>query len=166
MENIRQKGTHHPKKEHLRLYSVWSTMKARCQNPNSTSYQIYGGRGIKVCDDWMQFDSFCEWAFENGYDENAPSGKCTLDRIDVDGNYEPLNCRWVDRTAQSNNRTSNRYVAVSGETDTLANWSRRLGLKYGTVRQRIHRGYSPERALRPVPTSYAEMWERRKRGAK
>lgn len=96
---------------HSRLYGVWRGMKNRCKNPNSHAFSNYGGRGIEICDEWnSDFAKFREWAESTGYDPNAPKGKCTLDRIDNDGNYEPSNCRWVDMVTQSNNRrTSKKY---------------------------------------------------------
>lgn len=87
-----------------RLYGVWAGMKYRCENPNAPKYPIYGGRGIKVCDEWQDYAKFREWACENGYNPDAPYGKCTIDRIDVDKGYEPTNCRWVDMKIQNNNR--------------------------------------------------------------
>lgn len=88
-----------------RLYQIWQAMKYRCSNPKASYYHCYGGRGIKVCDEWQNsFEAFQEWALANGYDENAPQGKCTIDRIDNDGNYEPSNCRWVDGHTQNMNR--------------------------------------------------------------
>ena len=98
-------------KQHSRLYGVWRDMKGRCENPNSHAYSSYGGRGIRICDEWSKdYATFREWAKSTGYDENAPRGKCTLDRIDNDGNYEPSDFRWVDMVVQSNNRrTSAKY---------------------------------------------------------
>jgi len=88
-----------------RLYKVWHDMRNRCNNKNSHAYENYGGRGIHVCDEWdKDFIAFQKWAELAGYDPDAPRGKCTLDRIDNDGNYEPSNCRWVDMKVQSNNR--------------------------------------------------------------
>lgn len=88
-----------------RLYNVWNAMKSRCLNPNVKCYSAYGGRGITVCDEWIHdFPSFQEWAIKNGYDENAPFGECTIDRIDVNGNYEPSNCRWVNMEIQRQNK--------------------------------------------------------------
>lgn len=94
-------------KHNSRLYGVWHSMRDRCKNPNSHAYGRYGGRGICVCEEWdSDFAAFRKWAESAGYDPNAPRGKCTLDRIDNDGNYEPSNCRWVDMVVQSNNRST------------------------------------------------------------
>ena len=101
---------HGLQKTNHRLYNVWVGMRERCNNPNNTSYENYGGRGISVCDEWNDFESFYEWAISNGYDKEAKRGDCTLDRIDVNGNYEPSNCRWVDMFVQ--NRNTRRTMAV------------------------------------------------------
>lgn len=88
-----------------RLYSVYANMKNRCYNANSQDYKYYGDRGVTICEDWLNnYLLFKDWAYKNGYDDSAEFGKCTLDRIDVDGQYCPENCRWVDMKVQSNNR--------------------------------------------------------------
>lgn len=87
-----------------RLYHVWRKMKSRCSNEKDNDYKHYGARGIKVCEEWLDYHEFRNWATKNGYDEIAPRGKCTLDRINFNGNYEPLNCRWVDMKTQIHNR--------------------------------------------------------------
>lgn len=93
------------KQSHKRLYNVWASMKARCYNQNSQFYKDYGGRGIHICEEWRtDYQAFHDWAMQNGYDPTAPFGKCTIDRIDVDGPYAPWNCRWVDMKVQRHNR--------------------------------------------------------------
>lgn len=86
-----------------RLYRTWANMKARCENPNNHNYVYYGGRGIRVCDESKSFEPFEAWALSNGYSENL-----TIDRINVDGNYEPANCRWATVTEQNRNKRSVR----------------------------------------------------------
>lgn len=105
-ENVGPKGKHH--KCATRLYTVWEGMRSRCNNPNSAYYTYYGGRGIRVCIEWDDFMNFHDWAMQNGYEPSAKHGECTLDRIDVNGNYEPSNCRWVDMKTQLKNRRPRR----------------------------------------------------------
>ena len=96
-----------------RLYSVWSEMRGRCHNPANKSYRYYGGRGIKVCSEWSKYSKFREWAVVAGYNPSAPYGKCTIDRINNEGNYEPNNCRWVDMATQNKNRRSPEEVEAT-----------------------------------------------------
>ncbi len=91
-----------------RLYNVWHKAKQRCYYPNDKRYEIYGGRGIKMCPEWKNdFQAFHDWAMANGYEPDAPYGKCTIDRIDVNGPYAPWNCRWVDMKVQRSNQRGN-----------------------------------------------------------
>lgn len=92
-------------KSRTRLHKVWCGMIRRCYAPGTPYYKHYGGRGIAVCDEWRKdFQSFYDWAMANGYNPSAPRGECTIDRIDVNGNYEPANCRWVPMKVQTANR--------------------------------------------------------------
>lgn len=99
----RIKDEHHGKYG-TRLYRVWANIKARCNCPSRPEYKNYGGRGIRVCEEWQHFGAFYKWAMANGYDPEAPFGKCTIDRIDNDGNYSPENCKWVDMHTQGCNK--------------------------------------------------------------
>ena len=97
-----------PRGRKTRLYEVWCSMIKRCENPNDKAYQYYGGRGIKVADEWHDFSNFKKWAYANGYYEAQSRTDCTIDRINVDGNYEPGNCRWADWITQMNNTRRNK----------------------------------------------------------
>lgn len=127
-----------------RLYSCWVGIKTRCNNPKSKAYKRYGARGIKVCEEWNNsFERFCLWAMANGYNDDL-----TLDRIDVNGNYEPNNCRWISMQEQQNNRRDNHFITYNGETHTTAEWARILGINYQTLQTRLHRkGWTIERAF-------------------
>lgn len=107
------------------LYNRWKTMRQRCNNPKCKSYKNYGARGIKVCEDWDNFNTFYEWAINNGYDE-----KLELDRIDNNKGYSPNNCRWTD--SLSNNH--NRRITVKIENLTLREIAEKYGIKY----ERVH----------------------------
>lgn len=136
-----------------RLYKVWDGIKYRCGNPHAPGYERYGGRGIKVCPEWQtDYAAFRKWSLENGYDENAPTGECTLDRIDVNGDYEPSNCRWANMTVQSNNRRSNVRLTYNGETKTIAEWARVSGVDRKTIEHRVRNGWSAEGAIFTKPS--------------
>ena len=134
-------------KNHPRLYQIYRDMKARCKYESNDNYYLYGGRGIKVCDEWKNFDAFCDWALEHGYDETAPFGKCTIDRIDSNGDYSPDNCRFIDAVEQANNRRNNHYITFQGKTQTIAQWERERGFRVGTISNRLKYGWSEEEAI-------------------
>lgn len=121
-----------------RLYFVWRDMINRCYNANVSDYPNYGGRGITVCDEWKSdFQAFYDWAIANGYVPNAKRGECTLDRIDGNDNYCPLNCRIVNEKVQQNNRRNNVYIEYAGSIYTLAQLSEMSGIPYKTLYRRI-----------------------------
>ena len=127
-----------------RLHKVWIMMKQRCNNPNTGEYHRYGGRGIKVCDEWLSFANFRDWAMSNGYEPNAPRGECTLDRIDNDGNYEPSNCRWIDLKEQMVNRPKRgTFYVHNGESHTLYDWAQLLT------------STNAEKSKRPISSPYS-----------
>lgn len=134
-------------KRYTRLYKVYRTMLQRCNNPNAHEYENYGGRGIKVCEEWQTFEGFEKWAMENGYDDTAKHGKCTLDRIDPNGNYEPSNCRWTTMKRQQRNKRNNVLITYNGETHCMSEWAEIIGIPYGTFQKRIAYGWSIERAI-------------------
>lgn len=130
-------------KSHTQLYRIWCAMKTRCNNPNAENYPNYGGRGIKLCADWENnFDSFYEWSMLHGYKPGL-----TIERIQVDGNYEPANCKWVTFKEQCVNKTNTKYVTYNGETKSLKEWSDETGLVYSCLLWRINAGWSVEKAL-------------------
>lgn len=132
-----------------RLYNVWNNIKRRCYTKTNPSYKYYGGCGVEMCEEWHKsFLAFYEWSIKNGYDENAPKGKCTIDRIDVNGNYEPSNCRWVSMKEQNLNRKANRIIEYNGKELTLKEWSGILGFNYSTLLYRFRRGWSVEKAFK------------------
>jgi hypothetical protein len=125
-----------------RLYSIWAHMKQRCLNEDNQDYKYYGGRGIIVCKEWMDFQSFNVWAIENGYDDSL-----TIDRIDNNGNYEPSNCRWSSREDQVNNTRKTINICYEGKTKSLKQWSKILGMKYTTLYRRLSKGWSVDEAF-------------------
>ena len=118
-----------------RLYSIWQHMKNRCRNQKSDNYKYYGGRGIAYCEEWETFECFEKWALENGYSENL-----TIDRIDPNGNYEPGNCRWITQIEQNKNTRKCVLITHNGETHTLREWGRILGIPKSTIQDRYAKG--------------------------
>lgn len=141
-----------------RIATIFNGMKQRCYNPNNYEYDLYGGRGIRICQDWMDDSSnFFNWAFENGFVEDAKQAENSIDRIDPDGDYCPENCRWVDSYTQANNTRKNIYYEWNGERHTLTEWSRIVGINSGTLYHRINRlGWSIEEALTLTPSHISQ----------
>ena len=129
-----------------RLYNILANMKQRCYNENSKAYKNYGGRGIKICDEWLAkedgFMNFYNWAINNGY-----NGDLSIDRIDNDGNYEPQNCRWVNNSIQSNNRRNNHKLTFNGDTLNISEWAEKYNLTISAIIHRLDRGWSIEKTL-------------------
>jgi len=121
-------------------------MKERCYNKNYQEYHLYGGRGIKVCEEWKNdFMFFYDWAMANGY-----NSKLSIDRIEFNGNYEPSNCRWANDYTQANNKRNNILLTHNGKTMTMPEWARELTLPYSTLANRRKKGKSVEEILNPI----------------
>jgi len=123
---------------HDRLYGIWKSMKRRCNSKNDKRYYLYGGRGIKVCKEWSEsYLAFKEWSYANGYDDSAEFQGCTIDRINNDGDYEPNNCRCVDKFTQANNTSKSHYVELNGIKLTIAEFARVMNISSGHARYYI-----------------------------
>ena len=115
------------------LHKTWKNIKTRCYNPNCQKYKNYGGKGILMCDEWLNdFNSFYEWSIKNGWKDGL-----TIDRIDVDGNYEPSNCRWVDWKTQQRNKSNNIYVEFNGRKVCLKEYAELKGISYDKARYEV-----------------------------
>lgn len=125
-----------------RLFIIWCSMRDRCYNVNNKRYDCYGGRGITICDEWNEYIPFRDWAINNGYDDTL-----TIDRIDVNGNYEPSNCRWATIIEQANNKRSNVLIEYNGETHTAAEWGKMLNISGREIRLWYHRGLTLEEII-------------------
>jgi Fic family protein len=123
-----------------KLYKVYRNIINRTQKETNRQYKNYGARGIKMCDEWLNdFINFYNWAIENGYKEGL-----SIDRIDVNGDYEPSNCRWTDSYTQANNRTNNVMITYKGKTLTISQWSEKLGISQSCIGRRLHEGFPIE----------------------
>lgn len=125
-----------------RLFRIWVGMKQRCTNKNNKKYKIYGERGIKVSEEWLGengFENFKNWSNNNGYTD-----KLTIDRINVNGNYEPNNCRWVTAKEQANNTRSTIFITYNGETKPASEWAEIIGIRQDTLTRRKRMGWSDE----------------------
>lgn len=129
-----------------RLFKIWGGMRERCQRAKHPHFKDYGGRGITVCDEWRDYVAFATWARNNGYSDDL-----TIDRIDVNGNYEPNNCRWIPMSEQHRNTRVNRVVEYKGKQYILAELAEFAGIGKTTLKERLNAGWSVEDAVnRPV----------------
>lgn len=125
------------------LYYIWCGIKARCQNPNNKSYHNYGGRGIKVCEEWDDYLNFEKWALSHGYKDGL-----SIERINVNGDYSPDNCEWITMKDQQYNKQDTMYVDYNGEHIKLYDLCKKLDLRYGLIRNRITKyGFTIEEAI-------------------
>ncbi len=145
-QKLRERLTTHNLTD-TRLYRIWHNMKQRCYNYNHNSYNSYGGRGIKICDTWIDdFQAFYEWAMSNGYKDNL-----SIDRIDNNGDYEPSNCRWTDKVIQSRNKRTNTIVKYKGKDMCITDAANLSGISVKTLMARYHQyGDRGNRLFRPV----------------
>lgn len=129
---------------HSRICRIFRAMKQRCYNPKANAYKDYGGRGITICDAWLDsFPAFYEWASTHGYQDNL-----SIDRIDVNGPYSPENCRWVNQQTQCANKRETIRLEHNGEIHTIEEWAAITGLAAGTIRTRIYtRKWDVDKAL-------------------
>lgn len=131
------------RKQYPRTYGIWCAMKTRCGNPNAVNYANYGGRGIRVCSEWQTFEGF--------FADMGESNGLTLDRIDVNGDYEPSNCKWSTRKEQGNNKRNNNVIELNGKRMTAMQWSEQTGIGESTIRKRIRLGWPVEKVLTEKP---------------
>ena len=131
-----------------RLYNIYLGMMNRCNNKANYSYSHYGNRGISVCDEWKNdYLVFKQWALANNYDDTK-----SIERIDVNGNYDPGNCEWIDMRDQVHNRTNSRRYQMNGRTLDVAQWAKEYNINYYTLLSRLDKGMDIKAALE---------WERR-----
>lgn len=124
-----------------RLHNIWNNLKQRCLNSKRKDYKSYGGRGITVCNEWLEFKNFYDWSMANGYTDEL-----SIDRIDNNGNYEPSNCRWVTKETQNKNRRNNHKVTYNGITKCVCDWAKDIGIDEAALRYRL-KAWGIEKAL-------------------
>lgn len=145
VEKLLERNTKH-NLANTRIYKIYKGIIQRCYSISNPAYKNYGGRGIIICDEWLDkengFMNFYNWAIKNGYQESL-----SIDRIDVNGNYEPSNCKWATFREQCNNRRTNHYITYKDEKHTIAEWSNILGISYSMLKHRLERNWDIEKAL-------------------
>lgn len=132
---------------HTRLHTIWTAMKQRCYSTSHIHYKNYGGRGITICEEWLDKENgmlnFYNWAMANGYKENL-----TIDRIDVNGNYKPNNCRWITMQEQQNNKRNNYIIKYNNKEYTMTNLARKYNINPDRLSERLRNGWDLEKALK------------------
>lgn len=142
-----------------RLRDIWRQMHQRCENPKHISYPYYGAKGVSVCKEWDEYETFAIWALSHGYEDNL-----TIDRINSDKGYFPDNCRWATYKVQNNNSSRCHYITYKGKTQSMTAWAEELGLSRGVIKDRIERlGWSIEDALMtPIMSKFGPQREKKK----
>ena len=130
---------------HTKLYRTWNDMRQRTANPKREDYKNYGARNIHICNEWLDFIAFKNWALENGYQEGL-----TIERKDVNGDYCPENCCWIPFEKQAQNKRNTVKIEYAGEILTLKEWSIRLGINLNTLKTRYYRGYPTEKIFKTI----------------
>lgn len=139
------------------LYDAWRNMKRRCYLKTAPYYKNYGGRGIRVCDEWKNdYKSFLEWSLSNGWSKGMQ-----LDRIDNNGNYEPLNCRWITQQRNLLNKRTNTKITYNGRSQTVTEWANELGIHVNTLRKRIAKWGIESAFSTPIDKRYSREVSRR-----
>ena len=142
------------------LYRSWANMLQRCNNPKNPRFKDYGGRGVAVCEEWKDFTNFAKWANQNGYIEGL-----TIERVDVDGDYSPENCKWVPLREQSLNKRTTLYVTFNNEKKSLKEWAERFNISYGSLKKRLYQG-GEAKVQEKLFTEYMQEYTRSYSGGK
>ncbi len=147
-QKAKQSLTKHGK-YYTKLYSIWINIKDRCCNPKNKSYNNYGGRGINICSEWIDkekgFINFYDWAMKNGYKKDL-----TIDRIDVNGNYTPFNCKWSTKTEQQQNKRTNIFITFNNKTLNISQWAKELNVPYYRIQSRLKKGLRFEECIKNI----------------
>ena len=137
---IKRNTTHNG--THSRLFNIWNGIKRRCFNRNDSRFKYYGGRGITLAPEWEDFSAFQKWSFAHGYSDSL-----TIERIDVNGNYCPENCKWIPFEEQARNKTNNRRITINGETHLISEWCKAANVSTTQVYWRLRQGWNIQDAL-------------------
>lgn len=160
IEELQKMSTKH-NSSYTRLYKIYGSIKTRCYRKTAINYYLYGGRGITMCDEWLNdFMTFKRWALENGYNDTL-----TIDRIDTNKGYCPENCRWATMKEQQNNRRNNNFINFNGERHSMSEWGRITGIGGYNIYNRLQDGWSIEDALtKPVIKYRKRVWNKTDNG--